>query len=322
MAFTAFEEAKIASYKDYRGHRPAPAGFEDFWKKALAELDTLLLDTELVPAPLQVPYAELYDLYFTSVGGARIHCQFGRPISEGQHPAIAMYHGYHCDCGEWFSKLPYLAQGYVVIAMDVRGQGGRSEDTTVANGYNIYGQVIRGVPDGPEKLFYRSVFLDDVACTRILAGMDCVDAQRIGVTGMSQGGAQAIVAASLDTRVKAAAVMCPFLSDYAGVYQRGCVGTAYGEFDNYFRFYDPCHETEDAFFETLGYIDIKNLAGRMRAKTLWFTGLSDTTCPPYSQFAVYNQIVSEKEMVLYPEMGHEYFPGQDDRILQFFGEAL
>ncbi len=50
------------------------------------------------------------------------------------------------------------------------------------------------------------------------------------------------------------------------------------------------------------------------------TALMDTVCPPSSQFAVYNKISSPKEMVLYPDFGHEGLPGHSDRVFEFLSE--
>ncbi|MGN1367471.1 MAG: acetylxylan esterase [Aristaeellaceae bacterium] len=50
---------------------------------------------------------------------------------------------------------------------------------------------------------------------------------------------------------------------------------------------------------------------------LWFTGLMDNICPPSSQFAAYNKLSCEKEIVLYPDFGHEYPPYRVERAMQF-----
>ena len=73
-------------------------------------------------------------------------------------------------------------------------------------------------------------------------------------------------------------------------------------------------------FTTLGYIDIQHLVKRIQAKTLFTTGLMDTICPPSTQFSCYNKITSPKEMILYPDFGHEELPGLHDRIYEFFTE--
>jgi cephalosporin-C deacetylase len=92
---------------------------------------------------------------------------------------------------------------------------------------------------------------------------------------------------------------------------------AYHELRDYFRHHDPTHAREREIFTKLGYIDVQHLAPRIRAEVLMSTGLMDTICPPSTQFAVYNRIQSEKEMVLYPDFGHENLPGDDDRVFEY-----
>jgi len=43
----------------------------------------------------------------------------------------------------------------------------------------------------------------------------------------------------------------------------------------------------------------------------------DTICPPSTQFAAYNKITSPKDMVIYPDYGHEALPDIADRIFTF-----
>jgi cephalosporin-C deacetylase len=43
----------------------------------------------------------------------------------------------------------------------------------------------------------------------------------------------------------------------------------------------------------------------------------DTICPPSTQFAVYNKITAPKQMVVYPDFGHEMLPANNDLIFQF-----
>jgi Acetyl xylan esterase (AXE1) len=47
------------------------------------------------------------------------------------------------------------------------------------------------------------------------------------------------------------------------------------------------------------------------------TALMDMICPPSTQFAAYNKIRAQKEMVLYPDFGHDDLPGQHDRLFDF-----
>ena len=89
---------------------------------------------------------------------------------------------------------------------------------------------------------------------------------------------------------------------------------AYEGLKYYFRHFDPRHERFDEIYEKLGYIDIQNIAKRMNAELLMFTGLMDTICPPSTQFAMYNKVKSKKDVIFYPEYGHEELKGAEDQI--------
>jgi cephalosporin-C deacetylase len=92
---------------------------------------------------------------------------------------------------------------------------------------------------------------------------------------------------------------------------------AYEELATYFRQFDPLHERENDIFTRLGYIDNQYLAKRIRAEVLMTIGLMDITCPPSTQFAAYNKIVSTKNLLIYPDFGHEGLPGVNDLIFKF-----
>lgn len=312
----------LEQLKTYQGCNPRPGDFDEFWDKSLAEMRTIEPHIELIPAQFQVPYAECFHLYFTGVGGARVHAKLLRPTqSSAPHPAVLMFHGYSIDSGDWSDKLNYVAQGYTVAALDCRGQGGLSVDGGGVIGNTLHGHIIRGLEDAlngsPEKLLFRQIFLDTAQLAGIIMEMPDVDPQRVGVTGASQGGALTVACAALEPRIKQAAPLYPFLSDYKRVWEMDQTKDAYLELKDYFRLFDPVHAREDTIFEKLGYIDIQFLAARIQAEVLWGTGLADTICPPSSQFAVYNKISSSKTMVIYPDFGHEWIPGFQDQVFQF-----
>ncbi len=308
--------------KTYLGTNPRPADFNPFWDKSLEEMRALDPQVELKPAEFQVSFAECDHLFFTGVGGARVHAKLLRPRNSSQpHPAVLMFHGYTGDSGDWADKLGYIAQGFTVAALDCRGQGGLSEDSSLVKGNTQRGHIIRGLEEAvngkPEKLLYRQIFLDTAQLAKIVMEMPDVDAERVGATGGSQGGALTVACAALEPRVRRLAPVFPFLSDYRRVWEMDQAKDAYAELKDYFRHSDPRHEKEQAVFEKLGYIDIQYLAPRIRGETMWVIGLMDTICPPSSQFAVYNKIGASKSMVIYPDFGHEGLPGINDKIYQF-----
>ena len=308
--------------KTYQGLNPRPADFDQYWDKSLAEMRSIDPQVTFVPAEFQVPEAECFHMYFNGVGGARVHAKLIRPKHASKpHPAVLMFHGYSGDSGDWSDKLNYVIQGYTVAALDCRGQGGLSEDSGGVTGNTLHGHIIRGLDDAlkgePGKLLFRLIFLDTAQLAKIIMEMPDVDPTRVGATGGSQGGALTVACIGLEPRIKRAAPVFPFLSDYKRVWDMDQAKDAYAELKEYFRHVDPTHSKEDDIFAVLGYVDIQHLASRIRSEVLWAIGLMDTICPPSSQFAAYNKIPSKKSMVIYPDFGHESLPGINDKIYQF-----
>ena len=311
----------LSELRKYKGRSPRPGDFDAFWARALKEMRGTNPMLEMKPAEFQAPCAECFDLYFTGVRGARIHAKYLRPRRAGRpHPAVVQFHGYSGDCGDWSGKLQYVAMGYSIAALDCRGQGGQSEDSGGVKGNTLNGHIVRGLDDSPENLLFRHVYLDTAQLTGLVMGMPEVDPKRVGVFGGSQGGGLTLACAALEPRVKLAAPTFPFLSDYKRVWEMDLAKDAYQELRVFFRMFDPEHRREEEIFNRLGYIDIQNLAPRIKARVMMGVGLMDTICPPSSQFAAYNKIKAPKELVIYPDFGHEGLPGFSDKVFQFMGK--
>jgi len=311
----------LAELLKYKGKNPCPKNMDAFWDKSLKEMHAIDAKVELKPAPFEAPKAECFDLYFTGMGGARIHAKYLRPkglSKKDKLPTVVIFHGYTGSSGAWLDKLAWIGQGFCVAALDCRGQGGFSEDVGGVKGNTHKGHIIRGLAeDTPDKLLFRDIFLDTAQLAGIVMDMPEVDAARVGALGGSQGGGLTLACASLEPRIKRAAPVYPFLSDYLRVWEMDLAIGAYEELKWHFRVYDPRHEQQDAIFERLGYIDIQHLTRRIKAEVMMGVGLMDTICPPSTQFAAYNKITSKKSYVLYPDFAHEDLPGHNDKIFQF-----
>lgn len=308
----------LEQLKTYQGINPRPDDFDRFWEQSLAEMQSLDPELELRPADFQTSFAECFNLYFTGVGGARVHAKLLRPRDAVvPHPAILMFHGYSWHSGDWYDKLGYVAQGYTVAAMDCRGQGGLSEDRGGVVGTTLQGHIIRGLDGPPDKMLFRQIFLDTAQLARIVMGLPEVDEARVGAMGGSQGGGLTLACAALEPRIKRAAPVYPFLCDYQRVWDIDMDKEAYAELRDYFRRFDPRHERKDEVFAKLGYIDVQHLCPRIRGEVFMGVGLMDEICPPSTQFAAYNKIETPKSLAIYPDYGHETLRGHSDAVFAF-----
>jgi cephalosporin-C deacetylase len=311
----------LEQLKQYEGRNPKPQDFDAYWSRALAEMNAVDAKVELISSEFSVPFADCFDLYFTGVRGARVHAKYVRPNNvQEPHPAVIQFHGYTGSAGDWSDKLVYASLGFSVIAMDCRGQGGTSEDTGGVRGTTHHGHIIRGLDDTEDNLLFRHIFLDAAQLAGIVMDLPEVDADRVGVTGWSQGGALTLACAALEPRVKKLAPVYPFLSDYKRVWEMDLAKDAYQELRSFFRNHDPQHLREEEIFTKLGYIDNQYLASRIQGDVLMGVGLMDTICPPSTQFAAYNKITAHKSLEIYPDFGHEGLPGLHDKIVKFMLE--
>src|ERR1043166_64841 len=113
----------LADLRKYKGINPCPSDIDQFWDAGLKEMRAVDPNVELKPSSFQTAFADCFHLFFTGVGGSRIHAKFVRPKRNPKpHPAILNFHGYSGNSGDWVSHLPWAAQGYSVAAMDCRGQ--------------------------------------------------------------------------------------------------------------------------------------------------------------------------------------------------------
>lgn len=299
-----FDSMSLEEMKSYRGRQEIPAGFDQFWNEQIQHIQGTPV-YELIEKDYFKHYAKAYECWFTGINGGKVFAKCLFPETTKKVPVLFYFHGYQGQSPDWSQFLNYVAAGYGVVCLDVRGQAGRSIDNQSFEGMTVKGQVIRGMETGPDALFFKDIYLDVYQIIEIVASFDFVDEKSLFTYGASQGGALALVGAALNPRIQLCVSIYPFLSDFKRILELGDQAEAYNELFRYFKFKDPFHETETQILENLSYIDLKNFASRIQGKVKMIIGLQDDVCPPSTQFAIYNRIETDKEVKIMPEYGHE-----------------
>ncbi|WP_432798732.1 alpha/beta fold hydrolase [Poriferisphaera sp. WC338] len=315
----------LSELQSYTGISPKPEDFDAYWQTAITELDAIAPNANLNPAAVQFPNGKCFDLTFTSANNATIYAKYLTPsnTTDKPRPTVLYFHGYTGCSPDWNELIKYTAVGFNVAALDVRGQAGKSQDNTDTLGTTLRGHIIRGLADSAENLLFKNIFLDTLQLTRTVSTFPEVDADHLMTYGGSQGGALSLVCAALTPSIKKCVALFPFLSDYKRVWEMDLSNKhAYFELSDFLRKHDPTHQHIDTWFNRLGYIDIKNLVPRIKASVLFAATLMDEVCPPSTQFAAYNNIQSQKDIIVYPDFGHEHLPGFPDTALTFLLQSL
>lgn len=314
----AFFDLPLDELRTYRPPLTRQPDFDAFWEETLAQSATLPLEPVFEPMDLPARGLTIQGVRFAGWDNAPIAGRYLRPDGEGPFPGVLIVHGY-----SWFSRpllwqqLAWAYLGHAVLAIDVRGQGGDSADTTTYPGGHAPGFMTQGILD-PEVYYYRGVYMDAVRAVELLAAQPAVDAGRIAVTGISQGGGCSLAAAALSRRVAACMAEVPYLCHF----ERATTLTDRPPYTEIGRYIMMHPDREAAVFRTLSYFDNMNLASRITCPTLVTVGMMDMVCPPSTIFAAYNHISAPKEIIVSTFGEHECFPHVPEAFVRWADAQL
>ena len=263
--------------------------FDAFWEQTLAELDAVPFEPVYTLIPeYSNEIRTCYDVRYSSLGGAETGCTVSIPNEPGKYPVYIQYMGYGA---EPFNFDPSADPDRIDMLVSVRRQGVFKKEAE--------SWISDGIAD-KYTYYYRGAFCDVKRAVDFAVSMEQADPERIVALGESQGGAFTGVAAALDKRIRAASLAVPFLGDYPDyakivwwpvhevLWRAGVEGI----------------EREDLFV-TLSYFDLKNFASRITCPVIMAFGLQDETCPPHTNFSIYNNLSStDKHYVCIPTCGH------------------
>ena len=263
--------------------------FWDFWTQTLAEMDAIPLEPTFTEIPAYSnDVRTCYEVRYPSWGGAISGGILSVPVAEGKYPVYLQYMGYGA---EPFYFDPSASPDRIDYLVSIRDQG-IFRDT-------LFRWIDRGLA-AKETFYYRGAFADAKRAVDFVTALDKADTDHIVSMGESQGGALTFVAAAFDSRIKAIAPAVPFLGDYPD-YAKIVWWPVHEVFDQA----DAEGLDRDALMTMLTYFDVKNFAPRIHCPVYMAFGLQDPTCPPHTNFAIYNNLgTRDKRYFCVPTCGH------------------
>ena len=284
-----------------------PQDFRSFWQKNVEELK-------------QVPMSytkELYKDYCTDKIDCYLvklqidkmgHSMYGflfypKNAQPGKHPVVL------CPPGAGIKTIKdpmrnkyYAENGFVRFEVEIHGLDPRISLETfgeISRAFNDRngGYLANGL-ENKDIYYMKHVYVGLVRCIDFLTSLPEWDGKNVAVQGGSQGGALAIIAAGLDSRVTQCVANHPALSDMAGYAAKG--GT--GGYPHFCR--QPQILSNKDCLNTLAYFDVVNFARYVKAPTYLTWGYNDVTCPPTTSYAVWNTLKCTKESLLTPINEH------------------
>jgi cephalosporin-C deacetylase len=308
---------------EYMPELTAKDDFDAFWEQQRKQSAGRPLNARLTKVDYPVKNVSVYEVVYDGIDGTPIHGWYIVPsetISKGPMPVVVGYHGYSFDRGFASDQLHWALMGIASFTIDTRGQAGKSPDYATYPQGSVPGFMTLGILD-PHAYFYKNAYMDCVRAVDFVCSREEIDSEKIIVSGGSQGGALSLAVAGIDKRPKLMLNVFPYLCHFKRAVEMHTQGP-YSEIREWFRRYDGQQKLEEQVYDTLSYFDGMNFATRITAKTLMVITLQDQVCPPSTCFAAYNHLNGEKELILYPEYGHEAIPGLNEQLMRFVGENL
>ncbi|HWV73407.1 MAG TPA: acetylxylan esterase [Pseudosphingobacterium sp.] len=294
-----------------------PDDFTSFWDGAKEELSRIPLDAQMTLLPDRcTEKVNVYHINMQNYGNSRLYGILCVPKATGKYPAILRVPG--AGVRPYNGDIATAEKGFITLEIGIHGIPVNMDPELYASlRLGGLGNYFNYNLDNRDRFYYKRVYLGCVRANDFITSLPQFDDEQLAVIGGSQGGALAIVTASLDARVKFLASYYPALSDLTG-YLKGRAG-------GWPHYLDPAsreiNNTKEKL-QTMGYYDVVNFARQLKVPGIYSWGFNDETCPPTSLYAVYNVIQSPKQLYLALETGHWTYKEQNEAVGEWLEKKL
>lgn len=305
-----------AGRKDIKTAVSEPDDWEDFWKKQLERLNEV--DPEMLDIEKDSGNSE-YNVY-----DIKVKC-LGDPSYTGETYS-AIFVSYPKNAEEESLKIHVQFMGAGVRSTETHLQYKEDSICVSVNGHSLpsymgdeyYSELYetklknyagsKPADTDPSEVYYSYMVMRDLQALRFVKafmgpdGENLWDGENISVSGMSEGGYQALFTAALDPDVTFCKADVPAMCDKQGITigRRGSYGPTY---------------------ESMLYYDTCFFAKRIKCPVQLMVGLGDTVCCPSGITAMYNELTSDKQVTYVQNMGHAYPKAELNQERFEFGES-
>lgn len=303
---------RLEDARSYRGAWLRPSNFESFWETSVTFAQNAHVES-VVELPSATQAATFKRITFSSTDQTQLSARviFPAGVSAAEPlaaeellaleelPAVVLFSDLGRGVRSWLHLLRFTALGMPVVALEARPCEPQLKDAWRGT---LTAKELARTLINPEDAASSTLkqLIDDALVTTAVASRFL---GRATVTwGEGLGGSQALFAAALLPKaVSATMALNPLFADNATTL-RAVVG---------------CGDTQqsDAAIDAVGLLDSACAAELVRVPTLIGTALLDQSAPTEGTFALYNRLLGQKEIRVYPKFGHE-------RINQFENEQI
>lgn len=292
-----FSPEKLQPYTEY------PKDFKAFWDKTKSEAAAYPMKVERTLAPEYCN--DKVTTYLVKIQafheGHNVYGYLSMPKAPGKYPVVFTPPGAGIHPVDPSKGLFYAENGMIRLETEIHGIRPDLDAKTYkeiarafSGGDNSY--FINGIEDR-DRYYLKKVYASCVRAIDYLLSLPEWDGKNVVAQGGSQGGALALVAAGLDSRVTVCAASYPALSDMIGYLHNRAGGYPH-------MFTETRGLNKPEIIKTLQYYDVVNFARNIKVPTFMTWGFNDNVCPPTTSYAAYNVLTCKKEALITPINEH------------------
>lgn len=269
--------------------------FNNFWEKSINELKKIPIEPKFTHRKNGSGDFEVYDIVFKG---------YNRSISQGilyaprhiNKPRVIMIFP------DYFSVNPYLNykldKDFAYFFLQLRGHHlvtpGMLEEEK-SPGY------MADNLDQPDNYYMKGIYLDAYRSLDMLRLYNKLDCSAVGIIGKGLGAAAAVFTASFSNRIVGLVLDTPSFC-YLAESQNCSSSPATLEINE---FISQRKSKKKEIKQNLSYFDALNFSDKIKIPALVTVGFKDTLSPPGCVFALFNHLICDKTVEVYPESGNE-----------------
>jgi cephalosporin-C deacetylase len=283
----------------------APKDFDVFWHNAYQSALNLSPDPVLTDTG-QVHHGwKIFDVSFTSTDSIKLGGWLLVPAVGQVNRAFVVGHGYGGRDGPDYN-LPF--SDAAIFFPCCRGI---SRSAIAPFSEDPYWHVIHDI-DIKDRYIIRGCVEDIWLSVSVLEFLYPQLADKIGLLGISFSGGVGMLALAQDKRIVKAHFNVPTFGNYQWRLRLPTHGSGKSIQDFY-------HREPFKLIRTLRYYDAAHAATKVTVPVHFALALRDSVVTPVGQFAIYNQVNSEKHLFVL-EAGHDDYPNQEQQSKQLIAE--
>jgi cephalosporin-C deacetylase len=184
---------------------------------------------------------------------------------------------------------------HLKVVVQENAQGAKTVQKRILPGY-LEERILE-----PEKYYVKNIYLDALKSIDALRLNRKLDCGSVAVIGKGLGAAAAIFTAAYSSRVSAIVIDSPSFS-YLDESQNESRGEIAEEITGYI---ERNPTKRNVVKRSLSYFDALAFTDRVKCPVMFSIGLKDDIAPPQCSFALFNHLICDKEIQVYPDEGNE-----------------